>query len=86
MKIDLLAGKTRLTLYTNQYSKSINDIEQRQYSSIFKETVSSDTETFELNSLQSDKIKMVSFYERSGDKFSPSLKHLEEMTEKLVTL
>lgn len=29
---------------------------------------------------------MVSFFERSGGNFSPSLKHLEEMTEKLVSI
>lgn len=85
INVDLVADKTRLTLYTNKYSKSVSALDNRQYSTIFKEKAGGDATEFELNTLQSDKIKMVSFFERSDAKFSPSLKHLEEMTEKLVS-
>lgn len=49
ISVNLAAGGTKLTLYTNTYSKSINSIGNRQYSSIFKENSSADAEEFELN-------------------------------------
>ena len=84
MNIDLLVGKTRLTLYTNKFSKSVSDLDNRQYSSIFKEKASTGKLMLELNTLQSDKIKMVTFFERSDSTFLPTLNHLEEITEKLA--
>ena len=86
MNIDLMVGNTRLTLYTNRYSKSVSDLENRQYSSIFKEKASTGKQMLEFNTLNSDKIKMVTFFELSDSHFVPTLIHLEEITEKLVSI
>lgn len=85
LKINLEISSTKITLWSNEFSKSIGKPETTAFNQIFKiKSRQGETNSFALNQFQLDKTSNIGFFEISDSIFNPNLRHLEDITEKLM--